>query len=66
MNTYTEYEQKTSLSIRSLKIVDKILRENPTIKRIFNSAKTANDAIEELKSWLYKLVEEHLEIPMEE
>lgn len=50
---------KQALTLRSLKIVKKILDENPEVKETIFSSECYEEALEKLKSWLTKYLEEN-------
>ena len=48
----SEKREKLGLNIKSLRIADKILIENPEIKKIFDSSNSFDKAIRKLRDWV--------------
>lgn len=51
---------KTSLDVRTLKIVDKILKEHPDIKNIFESSETILEARFKLRKWVMVYLDKNI------
>lgn len=48
------FEDKTGLDVKSLRLVNKILIENPEVKNIFESSETSLEARLKLREWVLK------------
>ncbi len=53
------FEDRVSLDVKTLKVVHKILVENPEIKDIFESSETYLEARMKLRQWLLDYLNEH-------
>jgi len=53
------FEDRISLDVKTLKVVHKILVENPEIKNIFESSETYLEARLKLRQWLLDYLNEH-------
>ena len=53
------FEDKIGLDVKTLKVVHKILVENPKIKEIFESSETYLEARLKLRQWLLEYLNAH-------
>ena len=53
------FEDKVGLDVKTLKVVHKILIENPNIKEIFESSETYLEARLKLRQWLLEYLNSH-------
>jgi len=53
-------KDKTSLDVRTLKIVDRILREHPDVKEIFESSETILEARFKLRKWVVVYLDKNI------
>lgn len=50
---------KVAISIRSHRILQTFLKENPKVKEIFTHAQNLDEAVENLRTWILSFFEEH-------